>query len=386
MPSGGTSKPVFKRTLILLKKTQRVRRQQSIRSYVIVGKHKKKIPMLNARERRAMGAAVALWALSSMFLHLQLFLEEVIGGHTMIEVYFNGDHYVTCMILWHVLGVSSWYWLMYYSLSHLWAERRQDQEFLMVDSLGCWYAFYIIVALFVIGFLEPNNQWRQVHRARVNLSTGGEGHRGCFVSPNADALRVLENETYITLVDDGWQVDFNARSSVASHDWTYLAAPIVYKGPQPNCKFDPPIVAYCILKTKDVSAENCFFKPAGAYTTMRKAKRAEYLEDWLLNKVPAGHDRIFEFNSFPRKDLAEYISSMEGIRDRQYNCVLIVWYVLSSACLCYLFILILQSREPERPVFDEISGDFVVQWGGSDGKMQDYGDYGEMRDYGNDQV
>ncbi|KAJ9452108.1 hypothetical protein DIPPA_01832 [Diplonema papillatum] len=343
-------------------------------------------------------AAVAVWALYSGFLHLQLFLEEAIGIQLLLE---KDDENKATVVeprgiqLWNWLGVCSWCVLVVSMISvacdRVLHTKHTEKRSRCMFFLSVLYAVFVYLTMIVLGFLAPNNQWRLIHRARENLASGGAGYRGCFVTPNADALRVLDNETYITLIDDGWQVDLNDTTSTAEDGWTYLSAPIVYGGPMPNCKFDPPISAYCITKTEDLTPENCFFEPAGAYTTIRKAKQAEYLEGWLLDKVPAGHDRVFEFNSFPRKDLAEYVSSMEGIRDKQYTRVVIVWYAFSSACLCVccLFILILQSREPERPIFDEISGDFVMQRGGSDGKMQDYGDcgdYGEMRDYGNDQV
>ncbi|KAJ9449031.1 hypothetical protein DIPPA_06028 [Diplonema papillatum] len=302
-------------------------------------------------------ALAAVWLFFTGFLYLQLFLEEEIGKQAKLETSFiESNNYGTAIHCWNWIGVFAWCALtVVVGLQiGLGFQKLLDATHatLYAGLLSFAYAVFVYVTMVVLGFLAPNDQWRLIHRARENLASGGEGFRGCFSSPNADALRVLGNETYITLIDDGWQVDLSDTSQTTDYGWTYLSAPIVYKGPMPNCKFDPPIRAYCIAET--VSAKNCFFEPVGAFTTIRKARQAEYLESWLLDKVPAGvvggdYDRIFEFNSYPRVDLAEYVSSMEGIRDKQHERVSIAWYTFSLICLLVLTFDIW--RAWERPKF-----------------------------------
>ncbi|KAJ9440698.1 hypothetical protein DIPPA_07308 [Diplonema papillatum] len=311
--------------------------------------------MRSAQAWTTTAAVVVVWLLFTGFLYLQLFLEEEIGKQAKLETNaIDGNNYKVAIHCWNWIGVLAWCvltaamgLLIGYGCEELLDATRATG---FAAFLSIAYAVFVYVTMVVLGFRAPNDQWRLLHRARENLASGGEGFRGCFSSPNPDALRVLENETYITLIDDGWQVDLSDTSQVTEYGWTYLSAPIVYKGPMPNCKFDPPIRAYCIAVS--ITAKDCFFEPVGAFTTIRKARQAEYLEGWLLDKVPAGvvsddYDRIFEFNSFPRADLAEYVSTMDGIRDKQYDRVTIAWFTFSLILLLGLTLAIW--HQWERP-------------------------------------
>ncbi|KAJ9449039.1 hypothetical protein DIPPA_53749, partial [Diplonema papillatum] len=54
-------------------------------------------------------AAVAVWALYSGFLHLQLFLEEAIGIQAELEVEdYERNNYARDIQHWNWLGVCSW--------------------------------------------------------------------------------------------------------------------------------------------------------------------------------------------------------------------------------------------------------------------------------------
>ena len=285
-------------------------------------------------------STLTVWVAYVAFFYLDLFTTELIDRNVELKDSDKSIHYWTFM---GTIGMLMAFWMIIDLIGLVDLDSRYTS---LQKSL---YSLLFYVAFTNMGFYHPFSKFRELQLAEDGLMGVRPYSIGCMRSTTRN-LSLPANESYFTLEDPEWTVDWNRSKNHDEWGWSHTVAPIVYNGPVVGCQFDPPLWAVCVVKGS--SMEACGFNESkiGEYTSMRKFHSIHYMDTEEKQKLQelVSADYLVEFNSPTMYDVLQEMAVIEDEKAK-------MWFLslASYGGVTFLVVIVLNIYNSLRDATDD---------------------------------
>ena len=286
-------------------------------------------------------STLTVWVAYVAFFYLDLFTTEHIDRDVELK---DSDHNIH---LWTFIGTIGMLMALWIIIDKVLGLVNLDSRYTSLQK--SLYSLLFYVAFATMGFYHPFSKFRELKLAEDGLIGDRPYSIGCMRSTTRN-LSLPANESYFTLEDPEWTVDWSRHKNKNEWGWSHTVAPIVYNGPVVGCQFDPPLWAVCVVKGS--SMEACGFDESkiGAYTSMRRFHSIHYMDTEEKQKLQelVSADYMVEFNSPTMYDVLQEMAVIEDEKAK-------MWFLslASYGGVTFLVVIVLNVYNSLRDATDD---------------------------------